>query len=160
MSKGLNRRSVVAFVAGVVVLAGVAGPVVGQTAMTWPITLDVSGLERVAVVIENTSPVAVNGVLASLLNLSGSSLRLGSVYVCHIDSSGTVGSTYFYSGYPGGQMSITAGSSSTGDAIGPGAAFVVLVGFDGTAADGTRLVIAPGLILSENFYPIVFSGGQ
>ena len=157
MSKGLNTRSVVAFVAGVVLLAGVAGPAVGQTALTWPITIDVSGLERVAVVIENTSPVAVNGVLASLLNLSGSSLRLDWVEVNRIGISGTVGSTYFYNN-PGGQMSITA--SSYYDAIAPGAAFVVLVGFDGTAADGTRLVIAPGLILNGNFYPIVFSGGQ
>jgi hypothetical protein len=159
MSKGLNTRSVVAFVAGVVLLAGVAGPVVGQTALTWPITMDVSGLAAVAVVIENTSPVAVSGVLASLLNLSGSSLRLGSVYVRRIDISGTVGSSYFYND-PGWQVSITASSFDTSDAIAPGAAFVVLVWFNGTAADGTRLVIAPGLILGGGFYPIVFSGGQ
>jgi hypothetical protein len=160
MSKGLNTRSVVAFVAGVVLLAGVAGPVVGQTALTWPITIDVSGLERVAVVIENTSPVAVNGVLASLLNLSGSSLGLGSVYVCRIEFSGTVGSSYFYNSGGWLPVSIAASSSNAGDAIAPGAAFVVLVVFTGMAADGTRLVITPELYSSGYFWPIVFSGGR
>jgi hypothetical protein len=111
------------------------------------------------VVIENTSPVAVSGVLASLLNLSGSSLRLGSVYVLRIDISGGVGSSYFYNDHSGWQVSITASSFSTSDAIAPGVAFVVLVSFDGTAGDGTRLVIAPELIYGD-FYPIVFSGGQ
>ena len=162
MSKCL--RSVVAFVVGIVLLAGLAGATVGQTAVTWPMTIDVSGMVRVAVVMQNTSPVAVNGVSVVAPGVSGSSSwRLLSVGVYHIDSSGNCGQSTYYNHYGYGALGLSAESAN--ESIAPGAVFVVLITFNDTALNDTRLLISPEVYCYDDwagwgFYPIAFSGSQ
>jgi hypothetical protein len=156
-------RSVVALVAGIALLAGLAGPVVGQSVVTtWPMTTDVSGLDRVAVFLQNISPVNVEGVIASLFGPSLSSVKLAWIDVFRVGSNG-IGVSCFRNN-PSHAASIS--TKDCGQGIRPGESFVVLVQFTGQAVDGARLVIAPAFCYNpwygtaNDLYPIAVSGGQ
>jgi hypothetical protein len=177
----VNKRGLVVFVVGIVLLATLAAPAVGQIALTRPVTVDVATSWAVLVLLRNDTLFEIGGFTLSLLNTGDSPVGIWRASVARFDPSSTTSTGIGY-GFvaddndnnirdideedegvsPAARIvhilrDDSAYSTVVNSNIAVGDVFLMIVHFSVRAPDGAILLISPAW---GNTITIISSAGQ